>query len=142
MPTLYLGVIDIPYSNGDKTTSEVAQILEDKYSIMQFFVDDVSVGAIAAALEKSAVEAIEKIILGSPAPISLSNAGEAEIETAFRLFLSQQEMDGRAGGVPTAASLKGTNHRLKKPNAQGNPSRPSFIDSGLYENSFRAWIEE
>jgi hypothetical protein len=142
MPILHLGVIDIPYSDGNgETTSDVARILEDEYHIMEVFVADVGQDAIAATLEKSAVEALEKIILGSPAPISLSNAGEAEIETAFRQFLSQQEMDNVVGGVPTKAALAGVSHRRKRPNAKGNPERPSFIDTGLFSASFRAWVE-
>lgn len=142
MPVLHLGVVDMPYvARGGTTTVDVARIIEEKYHVMEVFAEDIGMGAIAAALEKSAVEALEKIILGSPAPLSVSNAGEAEIETAFRLFLSQQEMDNVVGGVPTQASLDGVSHRLKHPNAKGNPSRPSFIDTGTFENAFRAWVE-
>jgi hypothetical protein len=39
MPTLHLGVNDLPYSRGGKTTGEVADILEARYAIMQTFVD-------------------------------------------------------------------------------------------------------
>jgi hypothetical protein len=51
-----------------------------------------------------------------------------------------KEMD-RLGypGVPTKASLDGVSHRFK--NKRGAPGRPSFSDTGLYEDSFVAWID-
>jgi hypothetical protein len=83
------------------------------------------------------------MIMGSnSASINLTAEGEGEIEAAFRQFLEQQEMDGRVDGVPTKASLKGVSHRLKRPNAKDNPTRPSFIDTGLYSASMKAWTEE
>jgi hypothetical protein len=44
-------------------------------------------------------------------------------------------------GVPTKAALKGINHRLRHPYRKSNPRRPSFVDTGLYVASFRAWME-
>lgn len=132
----------MPYSDGDKTTGDVAQILEDKYGVMQTYVDTLGQDTIAKALENSVVNAVESMLMGSnSASINLTAEGEGEIEAAFRQFLEQQDMDGRVDGVPTKASLKGTNHRFKHPYAQDNPSRPSFIDTGLYSASMKAWTE-
>lgn len=142
VPVLYLGVIDVPYAAEAITTGEVAHILEAKYGVMQTFVDTVGQDSIAKALENSAVNAIESMIMGAGSGINLTAEGEGEIEAAFRQFLEQQDMDGRVDGVPTKASLKGVSHRLKRPNAKDNPSRPSFIDTGLYSASMKAWTDE
>ena len=143
MTTLHLGVTDIPYAVKDGTTTgEVAGYIEQKYHVMEIFFEDVGADAIARALEHSVVNAMEAAMMGSTAPgLSLTAEGEGEIESAFRLFLMQQELDGVMPGVPTAAALKGISHRFKQPYAKANPERPSFIDTGTYSASFRCWIE-
>lgn len=133
----------MPYAAEAIDTGEVAQILEDHYGVMQTFVDTIGQDAIAKALENSAVNAVEAMIMGSnSAGLNLTAEGEGEIEGAFRQFLEQQEMDGRVDGVPTKASLKGVNHRFAHPYAKDNASRPSFIDTGLYSAAFKAWVDE
>lgn len=143
MTTLHLGVTVLPYADkSGTTTGDVAEILEARYGIMQSFVDTLGEEAITKALEMSARNAVEAIMMGSnSAGLNLTAEGEQEIETAFRLYLEQDEMAGRVAGVPTQAALKGVNHRLKHPNAKGNPERVSFIDTGLYEASMKAWTE-
>ena len=75
-------------------------------------------------------------------PIEIFYEEHANIETRFRHFLSQKEMDSLGvPGVPTKAALAGVSHRFKHPYAKRAP-RPSFIDTGLYEASFRAWVEK
>jgi hypothetical protein len=69
-------------------------------------------------------------------------AAESAIKTEFNKFIDSKAMDGVQPGVPTAAALAGVNHRLKHPYAKGNPVRPSFKDTGLFEQSMRSWIEE
>jgi hypothetical protein len=169
IPTLHLGVIDVPYAtrvaepqrrvgvrqrkggpaeafsaapSGAETTGDVATILEDKYHIMEVFYNDVGGESIGKALEISTERAIKNLLLGQPAAsiVSLTLAAEGEIEEAFKLFLSQQEMDHVVGGVPTQAALNGVNHRLKHPYAKSNSERPSFIDTGTYQASFKAWV--
>lgn len=168
MVTIHLGVIDLPYAHnaprrvtvrktrgsttthagsapasGGETTGDVAQILEDKYHVMELYVEEIGIPAIQTALEHSAEGALENLALGAPT-VGLSLTAEAmgELETAFRLFIDQQELDGVVPGVPTLASLKGVNHRLKHPYAKSNPSRPSFRDTGTYQAAFKAWTEE
>jgi hypothetical protein len=139
----HLGVLEMPYADAGVTTGDVAEILESKYSIMQTFVDTIGQDAIAKALERSVVNAVENVMMGAPtAGLSLTAEGEGEIDEAFRTFLEQQEMDGRVAGVPTAAALAGVNHRLAHPYSKDNPERPSFVDTGTYSASFRAWIED
>jgi hypothetical protein len=68
--------------------------------------------------------------------------GMGKIEQRFRDFISLREVE-RVGipGVPTKAALRGISHRLLHPYARSNQRRPSFRDTGLYMNSFRAWVD-
>lgn len=143
MTTLHLGVIDIPYADGDKSTGEVAEILESKYAVMQTFVDTLGVDVISNALARSAQLALEAVMMGSnSAAFNLTADGEQEIEAAFHAFIDQQDMDFRVKGVPTKASLKGVNHRLKHPYSKKNPARASFRDTGLYVGSMKCWTTD
>lgn len=140
---LHLGVLDVPYADGKATTGDVATILEHNYNVMGVFVEEVGADAISAAFEQAAQDAIADLLSGAPAAsLNLTLAATGEIEDAFRIFIDQKEMDGVVPGVPTAASLKGVNHRLKRPYTKSNPVRPSFRDTGLYEASFKAWTED
>ena len=146
--TLHLGVIEMPYASpGGKTTGDVAELLEQKYHVMETFAEDIGLDVIQKAIEQSAKNAVESLILGgsrsgsNSANMSLTLEAEGEIEAAFKLWLSQQEMDYTQPGVPTQASLKGVSHRLKRANAKTNTARPSFIDTGLYQSSMKAWLD-
>jgi hypothetical protein len=138
--TVHLGVLNVPYSYGQKTTGEVADILEEKYHIMELFVEEIGADAIASAFEESAKDAVAALFAGAPAAsLSLTLDATEEIATTFRIFIDQQELDGVVPGVPTAAALKGVNHRFAHPYAQINKERPSFRDTGLYQASMRVW---
>jgi hypothetical protein len=161
---LNLGVLDVPYSpgpvaprravarihkgklktytvapSGQQTTGDVAEILEDKYNILEAF-SSVYGDEIADALANSLAGAIEDMFASAPVPENPYAGAEAEIEQGMKLFLDLQELDG-ANGVPTKAALRGVNHRLAYPYAKGNPARPSFIDTGLMQANYRAWTE-
>ena len=168
MFTLRLGVLDIPYQAqgvtpergrrrprtgtvtrqrarpASTTTGDVAQMLEAKYSLFSMF--SVFRGRdITDALEEAMRGKLETLLMGGPGAVPggpLFGEGElSAIESAFREFLDRREMDGRVPGVPTQAALAGVNHRLARPYARGNPARPSFIDTGQLQASFRAWID-
>lgn len=165
MPTLSLGVQDVPYQGppipGERprrpgrvalakppasprttTTYDVARYLENRYSLFSLF--SVFRGKdFTDALEEAVAGKLETLLMGGPASSdALLGEGElAAIESAFRGFLDNREMDGRAPGVPTAASLRGVNHRLMRPYAKSNPARPSFIDMGILQAHFRAWMD-
>lgn len=129
-------------ASGGQTTYDVATILEAKYHIMETFLEEVGANLLSAAFAHSAEVALESLLMGRPAAeISLTAEATSEIEAAFRDFLSLRMMDGRVPGVPTLAALKGINHRFKHPYAKKNPERPSFIDTGTYQASFRAWVD-
>jgi hypothetical protein len=122
-----------------RTTGDVAEILEDRYHVMQTFYETVGEAAIVKAIEHSFQVAVENIFMGAPASAQPEAQAMSEIEAAFKHFLSQQEMDGKPG-VPTQAALAGVSHRFKRPYDK-RPPRPSFIDTGLYQANFHAWAE-
>lgn len=136
---LNLGVINVPYGYGEnpeKTTYEVARDLEARYRLFTHFFhmhQDEIVAEIGSELAYSLINQIEQ---GVESNIDLNLDGT---KLLFNQFLENQELDGKVDGVPTKASLKGVNSRLKK---QEGPPRPSFIDGGLLQTSFHAWIEK
>ncbi|WP_175952875.1 hypothetical protein [Burkholderia sp. BCC0405] len=163
---MHIGVIDIPYSNAEqpekvpqakkgkankpikpkneaatKTTGDIAEILEDKYGVMQAFVD-VKLSKIAESLEESLAGALETVMMGGRPPANPFASAESKVSQMFKDFLGTGEVE-HVGieGTPTQAALDGVNHRLKHPYAKGNPRRPSFIDTSLYQQSATVWIE-
>ena len=142
MTTLHLGVTEASYAHGGKTTGDVAEILEDKYHIFEHFWQ-LHREKIVAELSGAVVGAFESVVMGSPPPADPHAAAMTEVQQLFNVFLDQREMDALGyPGIPTAASLAGVNHRLKHPYRKRNKSRPSFVDTGLLENSMRAWVTE
>ena len=160
--TLHLGVTDIAYSWQEPrkvkvsakpgrrpkpkpkvrvtTTGDVAEILEAKYHVIRNFVE-LHPEVIEPMLEASVRGAIENLMLGASTSNDPFGAATAKIETAFQKFIDTREMEGIGyPGVPTKAALKGINHRLLHPYAKANPRRPSFRDTGLYADSFIAWV--
>ena len=156
---LKLGVNDIPYSGAymprakkiragqrkfnkgyaaNMTTGDVAEILEAKYAVMQTFFTKRE-GQIAKALEDSVTNFLEAQLSGAPSNLDVFGPATQDIHEMFDTFITMKEMDG-APGVPTNASLLGVSHRFK--DRRGAPGRPSFVDTGLYSSSFKAWMEE
>jgi hypothetical protein len=155
-----LGVIDLPYrvysepsppkkitkrkkppkpaepTLATTTTGSVAEELESQYGIMAVFADKYS-AKIAAELENAAAGAMETFLMGGSPDLDLRTAFD-QLESDFRGFLDREEI-AQAGvaGVPTKAALEGINHRLKDPRT--GQRRPSFIDTGQYQASFKMW---
>lgn len=151
MPQLVLGVVDVPYASEEgKTTGDIAEILEAKYHIMEHFFQ-MHDADIAKCLEDALAGSIENMLLGAPAPADPYAAGTEKINDMFRRFLAERELDQLGyPGIPTAAALAGVSNRFKdkgrsrraKAEAAGeDPSRPSFIDTGLYQSAFKSWWE-
>lgn len=146
---LNLGVLEMPYTYNKKATNtgDVAEILEAKYEVMSQYYqhhDQEIADMIAAGLEG----ALESLLMGAPPSSDPFASGTTKIETSFRTFLDMKEIETYGIlGVPTQAALKGVSHRFKKPRGKkkkkkGQPqSRPSFIDTGLYQTAFRAWVD-
>ena len=147
---LHLGVVDQPYAfrslsrkrrnrpvkSGEQTTGDVATFIENRYAVMETFFDRHK-EEIAGQLEKSIAGALENLLVGAPISVDAYAHATAQIEHSFRHFLTSREMDGLPG-VPTQASIKGVNHRLK---IKRGANRPSFVDTGLFLSSFHAWVE-
>jgi hypothetical protein len=153
MTTLHLGVIVQPYDNSvGATTGMVAEILEDKYHVMEVFFES-RTPDITKALERSIQSALDQLDMNVPVEnINPFSAASGEIETAFRHFLDSQEIESLGiPGVPTQAALDGVRTSYKNPTgkkgkkgkkgkrAKRSP-RPSFIDTGLYNANMKVWF--
>jgi hypothetical protein len=149
---LHLGVIDFPYSEeASVTTGDVAEILEKEYGVMQHFAS-LHEPEIAEVLEVSAHEAIESILLGAPVIPNPFDSAMSDLQRMFNTYLDDEEIAQTGqSGVPTQAALDGVRSALKKRKEIKSPKkyrsatrgtrRPSFIDTGTYRASFKAWVE-
>lgn len=160
MTTLNIGVIDIPYAyeqeiltkkgkprkKGKKvqlsiTTGEVAQYIEAEYHVMEVFYE-IYQERIIDSLTEAVLGDLDNILNGKPPNADLFAVAASEIEGWFKRFLSSREVESVGiPGVQTQAAKDGVNHRFAHPYAKGNPERPSFIDTGLYQSSVKVWIE-
>jgi hypothetical protein len=127
------------YGSG-KTTGDIAEILESRYKIMRVFFDMEKAPVIIPAVVDSMKGAVVNMMMGQPGPMVPTAQAMETIKTRFKTNLSMRRYDGKIRGVPTEAARLGVSHRFKRPYAR-RPERPSFIDSGLYQSSFTAWME-
>ncbi len=154
MGKLTLGELDVAYATptGEAgslkvtltTTGAVAEILEERYGVMQTFYDRRK-EKIAEYLGDSVADAIADALAGRKTRTSPTYGAEQKIEAEFRAFLDANEMNTisklMTGAPISKAADRGVSHRKKRPNAGVNPSRPAFIDTGLYRQSFRAEVK-
>lgn len=156
---LVLGVLDVGYSDahgksGATSTGEVAEILEKKYDVMGTFFE-VHREKIGNLLAQAIGDEIADMASGKAISNNPFSAAESGIESEFRSFLSRDEMSQLVAGLSDAergsmgsrasfggAASRGVSHRKKSPNAKKNKSRPAFIDTGLYQASFRAQVDD
>jgi hypothetical protein len=152
---LHLGVIDRPYENASPdgstaatTTGEVAQWLENRYHIMEIFYH-FHEQEIADKLAEGMADALEAVMVGAAGgtgkvedfdPFAEALSEEEEI---FKFWLALGEVE-KVGipGVPTLAAQNRQSLRLKLKKKLRGPARPSFIDTGLYQSSFKMWVED
>jgi hypothetical protein len=130
-----LSTPQLSYGYG-KTTGQIATELEKKYKIVETFygleedhIVDNFEGVFVDGL-KSGMSGGAWDVVWNPVPL----------EGKFRRSLSGRRFDGLIRGVPTLAAQKGVSHLFRNPYAQRAP-RPSFIDTSLYQRSFKAWME-
>lgn len=159
MTTLHLGVIEQNYAyereqvskrgkvlkkklkvSSSITTFEVATFLEEKYGIMQAFYDTNQVH-IGEMIADGLAGHLESVIMGAPVSDPYASATQ-EIDAMFKDFITTGQAE-RVGipGAPTAAALKGISHRKAHPYAKANARRESFRDTGLYQASFKSWVD-
>ncbi len=147
MAVLQLGVLEVGYSQTENgktkptTTFAVATILEENYHVMGTFYR-LREAKIAAFLADSMANAFQDRINGRTVGRSPMYDAEQKIEAEFRSFIFANEMNKFSllltGQPISAAAARGVNHRRKHPHTMKNPSRPAFVDTGLYVQSFRA----
>jgi len=152
MPVLHLGVVDIPYTqrasskktkkvaSGTQTTGDVAEWLEAKYGVMDAFYNS-NKSDISIVLEEAVSVELENLLMGRPINKNAFGNKVDAVQKLFADFLDthQAERVITKGKVPTDAAIRGVNHRMK--NNKGTPGRPSFVDTGLYQSSFKAWVD-
>jgi hypothetical protein len=139
---LHLGVLDVGYTEGNKTTTtgDVAEILEDNYHVMRSFVE-IHEDEIADDLAKAMAGVLESKMSGWTPDFKLPGA-MSSIENRFRSFLSAGEMQKLLPATqPIKAAEAGISHRKKHPYAKKNKARVAFVDTGLYRQSFRSWVD-
>ena len=136
MTTLSLGVLDVAYKDDQATTTgKVAEILEGRYHIMRTFLElnEVMIGD---ALAKKMIARMRTPALGK------RDMEIDAIDERFRDFLDADEISKLLPpSQQSAAAQAGVNHRKKHPYAQANNARPAFVDTGLYQASFRAVLK-
>jgi len=122
---LHLGVIEVPEIEEGSTSYTVGKDLEARYGLFSAFANTYG-EKIAKNLAEGAQGALETLLLGNKA------------ETVG------------LPGVPTQAALMGKSTRFKGKARRGarpkgqvtyGVRRPSFIDSGIFINSLKTWIE-
>ena len=141
MPKIHLGVLDQPYADRDsqgETTGDVAGYIENKFHVMRIFVEE-SMDDIALEVEKRLVGEIESLVQGRPS-IESPVVEFPKIEMMFRDFLDSNEIQTILTHRIEAAD-KGYSTRKKKKGEVRKP-RQAFIDTGLYQTSFRAWMDK
>lgn len=137
---LHLGVIDTPHLKS-QSTADIAAHLEKKYKVMRHFYEKYE-SAIAENIADAMMDAIENGTKFKPNKIG-------SISRDFATFLNTREIEGMGiRGVPTKRALMGWRSRMKNPRKAkkggvlvARPSRPSFVDTGIYLRSFVAWVE-
>lgn len=144
MPTLHLGVVDVAYTGPDAkpgvTTGDVATFLEEEYHVMRVFLEMYE-EEIGELLANDIAGEIESIAQGKPVGRLSFDVSTGKIGELFRDFLDAREWK-QASAQTIAAADEGVNHRKKRPYAAENPARPEFVDTGLYQASFRAWVTD
>jgi hypothetical protein len=127
------------YGQG-KTTGVVAKDLEKRYGLMGAFWE-MEQDYVMTLIEKSIGQSIEEMVASGERNPLISQDVLDKIETRFKRNLSTRRYDGQLNGVPTLAAQRGVSHLVRHPYAKRAP-RPSFIDTGMYQASFKAWLED
>jgi len=151
---LNLGVIDVPEPEGS-TTFEVAEILEGKYGLFSNFAE-YGLPDLEDLLANGISDAIDNMV-ATGQKIDPFAESMVEIERRFKQeYLSERGVEKIGiAGVPTKAALEGKSIRFKgrlnaaqwvkgkrgKVSRKIGVRRPSFIDSGVLQASFKAWVE-
>ena len=140
MSKVSLGVLEVAYTDeeGATTTGEVAEILEKKYDVMATFVDA------HADKIKDDVASVYVLFLNNYLKTGETWGGHKEfplekVDSEFSDYLDRDEWQRITGRTIMAAAL-GLSSRKKDKQYSG--PRPAFIDTRLYQRSFRAFLKK
>ena len=142
---LHIGANETPYPTGDKTTAEVAKILNDKYGVFDQFAADHAV-EIGDMVGEAMLNAIFR--MGTKHAVHADTAlrtVSGKIRTMLERDIVSKKFDRRLPGVPTAASLEGIVKYGRRKNTGGwrlVPGRPSFVESMLLLENLRVWFSD
>jgi len=142
---LELGVQDIFYADGGESTStgDVAEILENKYHIMRSFFE-VKEEQINEEIAEFFAGLVESLAMGMPMESAFTRLQTGifdKIERMFRNFLDAEEMNQiLPSHMHSQAAKDGIRTRMKAKKKEG--PRAAFVDTGMYQASFRAWLEQ
>lgn len=130
-----------PKSGAVVSTGDVAGWLETRYHVMEHYFELHGDDVFAPAIENSLQGAVESLMMGAPVSHDPFDTAMSHIEDGFRKMIDTKELDSLGfPGIPTMAAQLGHSKRFKNSRAR-RPPRPSFQDSGLYEASFKAWVD-
>ena len=138
MAMLHLGVVDVAYESDGKptTTGDVAGYLEDEYHVMRTFLE-LHEQDIADAVAQQLMGLMENAKMGQPLVIGSIQFDKVQLQ--FADYIESAEWE-KTSGQPTQAAQLGIRHSKKFVYANARGPRPSFLDTGLYKDSFRAWM--
>ena len=138
MLKLHLGE-DESETYGDKantTPGTVGSILEAKYGLYSAFFDYCS-SEITGYLEEAMAKRLDSLLSRDDLSRAILEEVGTRIEDRFRWFLTSYEAESLGlPNTPTGAAMAGTG---RKP---VHRRRPSFVDTDLLKDAFRAWITE
>jgi hypothetical protein len=132
---LHLGVEDIAYADGPQKTSDVAEILEEKFHVMQIYADQ-NEDRIAQFIEDGVAGALESVLAGAPINFDVFGSAIANIEDRFIEYI-----DGEEHGIKTKSKESPKAGARKKRQYKKVTNKTTFVDSGLYRNNFKAWVD-
>jgi hypothetical protein len=132
---LVFGVHNERYGDDPVTTGDVANRLEDRYHIMETYV---------SRNKKMIAKEVMEEILGTKGRRTLHPMDA--LQKGLKQAISNREFDGLPG-VPTKAAQMGVSSRFKNGKRRGKSKvsgvpRPSFIDSGIFQNAIRVVLDE
>ena len=145
MAVLHLGVVDVAYSDPNKqdltTTGEIAEILEKNFEVIGTFYE-IYGQKIADIMADSMSKELAAMAKGEPLGGQPIETAMQKIEALFRSYLDNHEWE-QTTGITIAAAHQGISHRFKDVmNDKGERGkRPAFVDTGLYQASFRTWLD-
>jgi hypothetical protein len=126
------------------TAQKVAEILENKYDIVETF-SAIYDEEISNIMKDGVSQVANNLLSGGKGTTTASMKNlmkpyTNEVQNLFRQFLDHEEMNGLIEGVPTAAAMGGKLRGRGKV-SRGGKQRPSFVNTGIYRASFRAWAD-